>query len=55
MDVFYLADAKGARIETPQRLKALRAKLLKAASEPEAEKAAVCKLSPALASEGDQA
>jgi [protein-PII] uridylyltransferase len=40
VDVFYLADAKGARIENPARLKALRARLLKAASEPEPEKAA---------------
>jgi [protein-PII] uridylyltransferase len=35
VDVFYLTDLKGARIENPARLKALRARLLKAASEPE--------------------
>ena len=35
VDVFYLADARGARIENPQKLKALRARLLKAASEPD--------------------
>jgi [protein-PII] uridylyltransferase len=35
VDVFYLADAKGARIENPQKLKALRTRLLKAAREPE--------------------
>jgi [protein-PII] uridylyltransferase len=41
VDVFYLADAKGARIESPQKLRALRARLLKAASEPEAERTSV--------------
>jgi [protein-PII] uridylyltransferase len=40
VDVFYLTDAKGGRIENPQKLKALKARLLKAAREPEPEKAA---------------
>jgi [protein-PII] uridylyltransferase len=35
VDVFYLTDTKGARIEKPQTLKALRTRLLKAASEQE--------------------
>jgi [protein-PII] uridylyltransferase len=35
VDVFYLTDLKNARIENPQKLKALRTRLLKAAAEPE--------------------
>jgi [protein-PII] uridylyltransferase len=35
VDVFYLADAKGEKIENPAKLKALRSRLLSAASEPE--------------------
>ena len=35
VDVFYLADIKGEKIENPAKLKALRSRLLSAASEPE--------------------
>jgi [protein-PII] uridylyltransferase len=40
VDVFYLTDAAGAKIESPARLKALRARLLKAAAEEGEERAA---------------
>jgi [protein-PII] uridylyltransferase len=40
VDVFYLTDQAGQKIENPAKLKALQAKLLKAASEPGAVKAA---------------
>jgi [protein-PII] uridylyltransferase len=40
VDVFYLTDQTGAKIESPAKLKALKAKLLKAASEPNEVKAA---------------
>ncbi len=35
VDVFYLADARGEKIESPAKLKALRSRLLEAAREPE--------------------
>jgi hypothetical protein len=34
VDVFYLTDLSGAKIENPLRLKALQTSLLKAAAEP---------------------
>jgi [protein-PII] uridylyltransferase len=40
VDVFYLTDSHGAKIESPARLKALQARLLKAAGGTEAAKAA---------------
>jgi [protein-PII] uridylyltransferase len=40
VDVFYLTDTHGAKIEAPAKLKALRLRLLKAASEPQPAKAA---------------
>ncbi len=40
VDVFYLTDLQGAKIDNPARLKALKARLLKAARYGEAERAA---------------
>jgi [protein-PII] uridylyltransferase len=40
VDVFYLTDSHGAKIESPARLKTLHSRLLKAASEPRVAKAA---------------
>jgi [protein-PII] uridylyltransferase len=40
VDVFYLTDLQGAKIEAPARLKSLQARLLKAARAPEAERKA---------------